>query len=183
MTGLVCCRALRAPGCSQSTHAARYPAPCGTLRYQPRGLLLPRGLNGGLHRRRSVPTKDGAAETSLGGASGTETSGRGEAGSKATKATQTGTSLATKAAYDVSFSELVEMVESAFGMDREEGVVLDTVSLAGRLCVKLDRGLDPGDTGDLAARAEAFGSNRLPPPRLVSIWDLVVEAFQVRVLP
>eukprot|EP00955_Chlamydomonas_euryale_P103869 365530-Chlamydomonas_euryale.AAC.6 len=79
--------------------------------------------------------------------------------------------------FGVSCVELVAMVERAFSSE-----VVDTVDVgwwSQQLGVRLSDGLDPSDATDRQARIATFGSNRLPPPRLVSLFELVLEAFQV----
>ena len=50
--------------------------------------------------------------------------------------------------------------------------------LAAQLCSDLADGFS--DTaGQLETRAQAFGANRLPPPKTVTLWELVLEAFDV----
>ncbi|KAG1672246.1 hypothetical protein FOA52_002948 [Chlamydomonas sp. UWO 241] len=89
------------------------------------------------------------------------------------------TEVATEARHEgfsVSMADLVTMVEAAFDVRSSE--TLDAVALAASLCTSLDSGLDDVDSSGLQARAAAFGSNRLPPPRLVTMLELIVEAFQ-----
>ncbi|CAG9462723.1 unnamed protein product [Pedinophyceae sp. YPF-701] len=49
--------------------------------------------------------------------------------------------------------------------------------IASRLCVDPSRGLDASDTDDLRARERQFGSNRIPEPEPLSLWDEIVAAF------
>ncbi len=77
--------------------------------------------------------------------------------------------------FGVTSQELVDLVDTGF---RSSGYVdTDASDLAGRLRTKLLSGLD---AENLELRSQLFGTNRLPPPKVVSFWGLVVEAMQVR---
>lgn len=56
----------------------------------------------------------------------------------------------------------------------------DLQQLAAALRTSTRNGLEVGNAADTDARIAAFGSNRLPPPRTVTFWELVWDALQVR---